>query len=689
VREHSELSGPSGPTTSDSPGVARGLGARRAAALTGLLALTLLEIQLIRGAPPRLLPVIAGVTGVSLIGSLLAPWRWTLAVATIWPLFIDLPRSVVLLVPLESGESGALAAFIQWLGSLPAYPLLPVLLAPVGLVWAWGALIGSARADPWSREVIGRLTWLWGWILVAGALIGLSRLNPLLAGEFWSVLGSDQWRWPLAGPLDSFHPLAMGHAAAITLLFFTAVRGRADSSERLRALGTALACAGALVAVFTLISPEGQGLIRDADLCGAFLIAALVLSVSALAARLRGKRGTLPLVSLSVLALLIALGLLATGSRMAWFTAALLLLGWQVRRMSRTRASFRLSPLATGLACLWLAAMIWPPRPASPEVAPNLFLRGLDGTIVWLRGDDESPLPTGWETSRPLIREHPWWGQGLGTLSLVSDEPALSISPGPALHTWAEQGLAGLSVLLAILLVALTSHSTWAPPRWALLGFALTCLASRAPMLIEIQLILWLLVAMCVPSMGKSAGKSAVPPGSHTTLQRLLPAAALLLVFTGLVSVGLSVTDRGERPTRIGIHGVFLEDSGGVPYVWTQRRALLPLDVESPSLVFPLRAGHPDAQEHPVGLTIRVDGQSVLTAELPDTSWRFWVLDLRPWIGQTVILELESSRSWSPSDLGFPDHRALALALGPWEWLDDELEPDSPRAEPWLTPRLP
>ncbi|MBN1476636.1 hypothetical protein JXA47_07785 [Candidatus Sumerlaeota bacterium] len=667
--------------------MAWGLGARRAAALAGLLALTALEIQLILSAPPRLLPLIAGVTGVSLIGSLLVPWRWTLAVVAIWPLFINLPHSAALLVSAESEGMGALAAVSRWLGALPPYPMLPVLLAPVGIVWAWGALLGSRRSDPWPRDVIGRLAWLWGWVLMVGTLIGLSRLNPLLAEEFWSVLGSERWRWPLAGPLDSFHPLALGHAAAIVLLFFAAVRGRADSPERLRVLGGALVCAGGLIAVFTLISRGEPGVIRDPDLCGATLLAALVLSLSSpsLDVPLRGRQITVALVVFSALALLITLGLLAVGSRMSCLAAAVLLLGWQVRRLGRGNEALRPSPLAMALVGLWLAAMIWPPRAASPDVEPNLFFRGLESAIVWLRGDSESSLPTAWEASRPLIREHPWWGQGLGTLSLVSPEPALSRSPGPALHTWVEQGLVGLSVLLAIALVALTSHTAWSAPRWALLGFALVSLVSRAPLLVESQLILWLLVAMCAPALGREAAL----PGSHTALVRLLPGAALLLIVTGLMSVALAVSDRGERPTRIGVHGVFQPDSDGVPCVWTQRRALLPLDVESGSLVLRLRAGHPDAEEDPVGLTVRVDGQSVLTAELPDTRWRFWVLDLRPWIGQTVTLELEASRSWSPSDLGSPDHRALALALGPWEWLDDELEPDPPRAEPWLTPLLP
>jgi hypothetical protein len=711
-------------------------------ALVALLGITLIEVDLALSAPAALRTPVLALAVVTFIGAALQPWRTTLAIAVLWPLLFNLRDSALMSLPRIDG----LEPFRRWFDGLPPYPFLSTVLVTVGLVWAWRALAGRRRLDPWPRDSLGQAVWLWACVIAMGTVVGLAALNPILTDAFRAILAAEHWSWLMAPDLDSLHPLAAGRAAGVVLLFFVVVRSTANTPERRRALIRAFLASALLVSVFAIFQffhpdamladrPTWQrdrrvtGPLRDPNSCGTLLSAAALLALTGLVGWWagRGREGPLwPGVARALGLATICTALVMTGSRVAWFVTPLAMGGWfAVRwRLIRAPGSHRggdsPEPTLPGwrsvcLFCggLWLVALLWPAQPPPAGEERNPFHRRFEDTLNWIGGASDTEMRSGlagrrhhWETAWSLVREHPLWGNGLGTVRILYDAHRGPDNPhrrenthSQPLQTAAESGIIGLGVLCAVIALALRggafaggpARRQFGGPALALIGFLLTSLTGHPLVLPELQLAFWLLVALCVPrpdpgphAVAPAMRSPALPTGS---LSGLLAAAVLI---TGVVRVGTAVAQSRRLPHSYGLYEVFSQGGDGVPFIWARQRAALTLLVERPHLMLPIRAGHPDVSvESPVVVTVQTDGTALERLVLTDGSWQLRVLDLHPWIGQTVALEIVTDRHWLPAALGSPDHRALSVALGPWEWLDTELIADPPNVQPWAAEDLP
>lgn len=282
-----------------------------------------------------------------------------------------------------------------------------------------------------------------------------------------------------------------------------------------------------------------------------------------------------------------------------------------------------------------------------------------------------------------MIRDRPLLGQGLGTTVLVYERFRAPDSPyerqnlhSQWLQTAAELGLPGLAVLIALFAMGLLNRGAPIGPRLGLAVFALAGITGHPLVLPEMHLLLWLLFALSAPAASRGG------PWSRPTRWYALCALALLL--GGIASLRIT---RSRVEAMSGVYEVFQSDASEVPFLWTRDVATLRLAVEDARLMLPIRAGHPDVGDRPVEVRVSVNGVPLRTGRLSDHGWHLWILDLRPWMGETVSLEVEADRTWTPLRfLGIPDSRDLALALGPWRWLGETLREPRESNEPWPIP---
>jgi O-antigen ligase len=694
--------------------------------LIGLTLLTLINLQLFLGYPASLcvIPLVLG--GISLALALAAPWHLTLALCAAWPLLIDIRRTARLALL----TTGFRVEADRWLASLPPYPALTMVLSMAGLVWAWRALLRSPRGESPRPDTLNTLTWLWAAVLLMGTVIGLAALNPILSRGLWETLIDRSWRWPMVADFDTLYPLTAGHAALMGVLFFAAIRSQMNTPRRQRALAMALIVAGvgvALLGVLQFILPLPEhihfdmltwvndrrviSLLRDPNSLGTFLVAALFLAlpmgVAAVSRRDGESRQSRSLFRcfLVVVALTaLAVALLMTGSRVAWGAASLMILAWVLGGgLSETTQRGHHALLAAVFGVLWLLALIWPVLPpAAGQAVPPFQQRLLDSLGVSADPND-TELREGlagrryhWAVARSMIHEKPWWGQGVGTFRLLYDSHR---APDNTLHRqnahsqplqiWAESGLAGLGILALIIALALGAGHGSRAAKLALVGFLLTSLTGHPLLLPEMQLVFWLLIALAAPVGGpRGSNTIASTPTANRGMPWIMRVLIAVILVSGLASATSAALRSRDLPQRWGLYEVFMSDTSGIPFIWTSGRASISLEVQEPLLALPLRAGHPDVGSEPVEVTLSVAGEPLRRITLRDTLWQMVVLDLRPWQGETALLEIDLSRIWSPSTWGIPDHRDLGLALGPWEGIEEALAPDPESFEPWSLPTL-
>ncbi|MBN1475958.1 O-antigen ligase family protein [Candidatus Sumerlaeota bacterium] len=719
--------------SSVAPATSAGRGPLWAVALVGLTLLTLINLQLFLGYPASLCVIPLALGGITLALALVAPWPLTVGLCAAWPLLIDIRRTARLALL----TTGLRPHADHWLSSLPPYPALTMALSVAGLVWAWRTLLRSPRDEPLRPDSLRTLIWLWGAVILVGTVIGLASLNPILSGGLWETLVDRSWRWSMTADFDTLHPLAAGHAALMGLLFFAAIRSQMNSPQRQRTLMMALIAAGVGVALlgvlqFILHLPRHIpfenstiemltwvrdsrviSLLRDPNSLGTFLTAALLLALplggGALTQREGGsQRGHFPLrrsLSVAVLAAL-AVALLMTGSRVAWGAAALMILawvfgGWRRSASSETARRDHRAPLIAVFGFLWLIALIWPVLPPVADQPPPLFQQRLFDTLGLHADPSDTELREGlagrqhhWAVAHSMILVKPLWGQGIGTFRLLYDSHRATDNAlerqnahSQPLQTWAESGLAGLAVLVLIIAFALVAGHGSHTAKLALVGFLLTSLTGHPLLLPEMQLVFWILIALAAPIGGRGEVEST-ELRSHRRVSWAMGTLVAVVLVSGAVSATAAALRSRDLPQRWGLYELFLSDTTGIPFVWTSGHARISLDVQEPLLALPLRAGHPDVGAEPVDVTLGVDGEPLRQITLRDTLWQMVTLDLRPWRGETVLLEIDLSRTWSPSTWGIPDHRDLGLALGPWEGIPEKLTPDPVSFEPWSLPSL-
>lgn len=682
----------------------------RVVAAAGLLAACLLEAALIIAAPPGLAAMLVPAAAITLAFAAAAPWAGTVILLAVWPLLIDPGRALRILGLVEPLPR----RLETWIETMPPYPLLLTAVAAAGLVWAWREWLGSRPLGA-GESLVSLLAWSWAIVAAGSAVAGFIALNAPDTPAVWGDLGRSLWHIPLASDLQRASPLAAGRAALLGVLAFAMVRSQvaARPSRRDQAEG-ALVLSGVLIGLVALMQFADParllvdnltwvsdrrvvGLLRDPNSCGTALAALGTLAAVQSARALRDRRAG-SLVRLAAALAIMGPALALTGSRVAWAAVALLALGvaaWRGRRRwllpREAEPTRRWMPAAATVFGLAWIALLLAPVVASNDVSPNPLVRRLRDTVGALSGQEADPaMRTGfagriwhWEAAASMIRERPLTGQGLGTFRLLYERHRSPDNPSERqnahsqpLQTWAEAGLAGLVFLAGAVGAAIVDRAGARAPQLALAACVLTALTAHPLALLEMQFLLWVLVALAAAAPGPA------PQGrlARRTLLSVALACAALQAAGGL--------RRGvARPAVHGIDDLPAADSTGVPSVWMEGRAGIEITVERPFLLLPLRAGHHDLVEGPVTLSISAEGETVRRGDFEDPFWQLWILDLRRWMGETITLDFAASRTWSPQrDLGLPDPRELSMALGPWEPLDAQVRPEASTPEVWRIP---
>jgi len=116
-----------------------------------------------------------------------------------------------------------------------------------------------------------------------------------------------------------------------------------------------------------------------------------------------------------------------------------------------------------------------------------------------------------------------------------------------------------------------------------------------------------------------------------------------------------------------GFYGVEHAEDGN-PFRWTTGRAVATMDFAGDVMEVTAWINHPDAHEHPVNLKLWIDGELLLSGRR-ESGESLTVLVVRQPDQDRVVLETWVSRTWSPTDYGGQDRRALGTAVS-WRFVD-------------------
>ena len=213
-----------------------------------------------------------------------------------------------------------------------------------------------------------------------------------------------------------------------------------------------------------------------------------------------------------------------------------------------------------------------------------------------------------------------------------------------------------------------------------LLAFAVNALAHSFIGSFEIKYMFWFLAALVIGLARPEAaegGSGEAPCFGGVSAKLRAGAAVLLLAYAGVLTRNamhsLSLPSRAER---YGLRRDFGLDKvetapDGREYRWTRKYGGIPLKIEKPDFVLPVRASHPDIREKPVGVKVflveeffkrvRPVGEIVLA----DGEWRDVAISAPGEVGREAVLLVKVSRTWNPSKAtGVPDPRNLGVAVG-------------------------
>lgn len=651
----------------------------------------------------------------------------------------DLPAWIRLLWPLALG--GALVAPISsLLVFLVVSPLLfivpslyrwPSLSLPE--LWLFALLIPAwVRAARRSSPLLPSSSWLFGALATASVVMVLSSFrfaNDGLAPLFESLrtfasqeLFTSISQRPPFSPLLAWVVVIEG-LALLWLVMFTCSR---DPKGLVPRVATAMALGAALVAtfgswqwwternllLFWVVNDPNitrvNATFTDVNALGSYL--ASIVFVAAAVGRLSGSpvwRWGWRLATA-----LIAVGIICTGSRAAWF-AAMAVLGvyavglkqfklleapdWATRNFGRLVAVAGLA-LILALASLTIYA-------TSNDVRPTQRRSYLDSLAFTfnLRAPADDRLKGRlelWRAAGRMIAARPLAGIGIGRyykdVSAYTDSESL-IAPQENTHNYflqvgAELGLAGLVSFAALLAVVVSSglrvargpalkgaelddsgERSWLLSeeirRLALaatagvLAFALTQLTGHSLLIREGQLTFWPLAAMLLllarPPEGSIEGDRAVRHGLWT--KRL--ALAALIVIVASVPVRMSLDASRVDMSRVTF-GIFDPEAAydGTPFRWIAPRAVLHVPGSAAVLTLPVRSTSPFPQ------TVRVlmDGRLADEVQLTDHNWRMLRYELPQGGAESRYhrFDIEVSPPWTPD----ADGRELGVMLGEYAW---------------------
>jgi len=368
-----------------------------------------------------------------------------------------------------------------------------------------------------------------------------------------------------------------------------------------------------------------------------------------------------------------------TEQRGAWFTAIVqcgVFVVFEGPRLKRN-AALRRRLVFLMLAAVACASVI---VAVAPSVAVPVFDR-LDSAFSDLSGRTKL-----WSSAARLFEMRPGLGWGVGAFATAYD----AMHPRGSSGAWAYRdtahslyfnvaaergslGLAALVVLGSALLYCVWNVARRGEPRERALalglllsgtGLAIIGLVQDTFYIRNIHWLSWLLAgaaASFCPSRGANGVRFAA---------RMLSILALVLVpWRAFMLQPPSSADNHS----FGFHEA--EGSGATSMRWTTAYAVRRVPWTGSVLVVPLANGHPKASEHPVEVTVRIDGR-----ELSRTTLRGGWEELRFELGSPrrawLLFELEARPTFRPFvDFrrlpGVPasiDFRSLGVAVGEIRW---------------------
>jgi hypothetical protein len=302
-----------------------------------------------------------------------------------------------------------------------------------------------------------------------------------------------------------------------------------------------------------------------------------------------------------------------------------------------------------------------------------------------------------WTIALRMMKTYPVTGTGVGSFIIESSNDAKAYAmdigvPQSAeslfLQIGSEMGLPGILLFLWILweILRRAVNTFRGPPesRFArilipaslagLLAFLLNAQAHSYIGSYEIQYAFWFLAAMAfaVPGGRPRSGKSH----SSDRRRRLATAALIAIAGGGLLWNSTHALSMAERTRRFGLRQEFglgpaERTRDGMDFRWTGRSAGVTLQIESPTIVVPLLASHPDIRKRYVRVRIyiatdlRTKPKLVKEIRLAENRWERAQLEVLAYVGKQVLLIFETDRTWNPHKAGVSsDPRNLGLALG-------------------------
>lgn len=580
-----------------------------------------------------------------------------------------------------------LVAALPFFGSPPAGPYLGALDA-AGVA---AILIGVREriAKRREREGTGTVPWpIAAWVVVSmvslvpltyhppswrpGLLVGLVEALPHAEAEsllyswraFQELLVGVGLYWSFRTVFEgrSIRPVALAMASGLAI---TVIAGGAELAGIdigfYRAIGGPL-FEGRLHSLFFHSGWMAQYLIVGAP----FAIAGLSLGT-------RWQKRAAVVLALAVL-LMVVLSQ-QRGAQLA-LLLQLLLLGWLIRRWNAgvgRRALVAVALVAAAVGALLVLGWF------RPYVFDLLAERWSDDLLAL------SGRRTVWSRSFSLWLHEPLSGIGLGSFGRIYrdlyDAGPWATAHNLYLHTLVERGILGLAALCLLGAVAIRRlRAGFDANAREIRRLALGLLASLLGLAVYggvqyifylemIEWLCWILFAAIVtldPASSSSKSTRVLAIGILT--------AAIVSVPWRLAPIAELRAPEAPRQASFGFH-LPERTREGVDFRWTTGHAAQRFPWSGETLVVRLANGHPRAGEHPVEVTLEVDGEQLWRGS-PGGAWQEIALEVGPPTKESIVLEIHvrptfrpfQEQQEHPETASSHDIRELGVAVSRLAW---------------------
>jgi hypothetical protein len=433
--------------------------------------------------------------------------------------------------------------------------------------------------------------------------------------------------------------------------------------------------------VFAVMGRAG-GTMLDANALG--ILAALWLPFACAMAMDRARERRWHAWPWTAAAVTIASGLWFSGSRSALLAAIVglvTLVAYAVSRRSRPRDAVVATSVVAAAVVVAFVAM-----PATIG-GPIGRLRASFGSrvnaaslvdVLWTRN--------GYGTAAVrMLKDHPLSGVGVGAFNTYVRDVgswlgSMYLETDNAQNWWRHQ-LAELGLLGSLGLIAWTAmvgkvvfsrgdrDALVGGCTGAVLGFAAASLVG-VPGQIPLVGVTFIAFVFCAAANDPRTEPAVAAPTTRTWITVVIIVVAFL---TATTRVALTDMRPPLRPLKTGwpYHYGFYQVEGpaGAQFRWTTSKAVNVVPIEGPWLKLAILGGvPPDAEQHPIEVKVWRDRSLILRLRRRDSSPTTRYVRMHDG-ARWVMLQIETDRTWRPSNSGSTDTRALGVAVEPWSWV--------------------